>query len=639
MKFLKYIYISMSMILIGGCADHEVFNAPNDTEESDGLTIVGSLSIPDLGCALTRGNIGDHPTDANLKLTILEFEDTDDSKSSFLQNVYKAECTTTTAVANEGTVTFKVTLHGTTESRKLHLIVADDYVNPSSGSEASIFGSPTSELITNGYEAYWGMVKIEGGYVAVSTNADGTTVTTPRTDYIKQQLTNVPVIRNFASVSVTESLDNFEILGYCLVNVPTSGTMVPWDAASMQTPELLNGSTMKEYTAITYGGIIPGSSGFKNQETDKDFSNSSAINGNQVTWSRDVQYLYEHPYESTRHTYMVIYGRYNDSQGWHAGYYKIDFGHSSGFGFEYYNIIRNFNYKVTVTGVYAQGFATLNEALNGRTFNNITADTKMLSVSNGQNLLTVDATRHLFVQEGSARADNYTFTTSYIKDITGAQTQASMEIYVSGLVPGDVIASVDSVTNNQSKTYTITPKVLAETESEKTQTFKVFDGNGIGREITLVLTRPYQFSNVIVRKGTNDSNLGYTTSENIGTGAGDEFTLYFNLPAGMPEAIFPLTFQIESQNQIMENNQIGTLSVNTGPSLFDPNVVAISYLKTVTYNEYQYAYGSDGDLNIGVLNPSHTIRCRFKTITAGTGTDEIMVHNEYFKNAEITVAR
>lgn len=637
MKFLNYISLAVSALLVGGCADQEILTVPNEVEESNGLEIVGTLDIPDLGSALTRGTIGESSTDANLKLTILEFEDGADSRSSFLQNVYKAECIGTTAVGDGGKVTFRVTLNGTTESRKLHFIVADDYVNPPSGSEAAVFGSPSTDLITNGYEAYWGMKTIKGGYVTVTTNEDGTTATTPKTQFLKEQLTDVPVVRNFAKFTVTENVSGFEVLGYTLVNVPTSGTMVPWDAANLKVPDLLDGNAMKAYKDLSYSGIIPGSSGFKNQETDPEFTGSSAYGDDGLLrWKTDAQYMYEHPYESSRHTYMVIYGIYNGTNG----YYKVDFGESNGFGFEYYNILRNFNYVVNVTAVYAAGYATLSEAIGGRSFNNIVADTKMLSVSNGQNLLTVDATRHIFVQAADTTAKDYTFTVSYVEDITGSKTQASKKLYTSGLVVGDVIAKVDSVRTDAVLTYTITPKTLSD-NAEKTQTFRVFDGNGIGREITLVLTKPYTYSNVIVRTGTNDTPLGATTSESIGTSHGAEFTLYFNLPAGMPEAVFPLTFQIESKNQILENNQVGTLVVNTGPSLFNPNDVAISYLKTVSYNEYQYAYGSDGDLNIGTLNRSHTIRCRFKTITSGTAGDKdsIIIHNEYFTDETITVTR
>lgn len=636
MKCFRIIYIAMLALLSVGCAD-EIYQKPDieNNDRGDSLEIQGSVFIPGMQMASTRGQFGDYPADGSLKLTILEFTVGDDAQSSFMTHIYNAECTSTTAVGNGGIVNFKVTLNGTTEARKLHLIVADDYVLPEFGSEASVFTS-TGMTVGPNAEAYWGSVLVEDGYVSVTQNSDGSTVTTPKTDYIKGLLTTVPVVRNFAKVTVTESVDNFEVLGWVLVNVPTRGTIVPWDASTLSVPELLSGNSMMNFSDLSYGGIIPGNAGFSNQETDNNFKNSSATSGNQITWSTGSRYLYEHPYESTRHTYLVIYGRYNST----PGYYKVDFGKQTNIGFEYYNIIRNYNYQVTITSVNAIGFTTLAAAIEGRVFNNITADVKMLSVSDGENMLTVDATKHVFIQNGTTMAEPYSFTAAYIYDVTGSQTVNSTNIMSLGLVPGDVIASVDSTTTAGNKVYRITPKVLGTYENEKTQSFQVFDGNGLGRVITLILARPYQYSNVIVNQGTSNLPVS-STSQSIGQGQGDAFTLYFNLPDGMPEEIFPLTFQIESEKQILENNHIGTLTVSTGASLFNPSVPAISYLKTVTYNEYRYRINSDNEVDLSSYNTNHTIRCRFKTINAGTGTDNIMLHDVdgYFNNYTLTVNR
>lgn len=641
MKLRIISYIVLIATILAGCSDNNI--PMQEILNEDGLDIDISISIPELSSASTRGQLGDVVSDGSLKLTILEFTVGEDAQSSFMTHIYNAECTSTTAVNNNGIVKFKVTLTGTTEDRRLHLIVADDYVTPEFGSEAAVFTSAKMVVGPN-REAYWGSVLVKDGYVTVTQNSDNSTTITPRTEYLKGLLTNVPVIRNFAKVTVTESLNNFEILGWQLVNIPTRGSIVPWDASILSTPELLDGNAMKDFNDISYGGFMPGNAGFTNQETDDDFKNSSALNGNQITWSSSARYLYEHPYESTRHTYVVIYGSYTNNGTRSNGYYKVDFGKQSNTGFEYYNIIRNYNYVVTITSVSAKGYDSLAKAMDGNVFNNITADVKMLSVSDGENMLTVNATKHVFVQDGETQASPYSLEAAYIYDITGTQTVNSANLKTIGLtrndVPGDVIASVDSTTSAANKIYNITPQILKSNESEKTQRFTIFDGNGIGRVITLILIRPYKFSNLLVNKGAYNEPVS-SSSQTIGTTQGAEFTLYFNLPDGMPEEIFPLTFQIESQKQILENNQIGTLAVSTGASLFNPEVPAISYLKTVSYNEYRYKINSNNEVDLSSLNNNHTIRCRFKTITAGNGNDDIMLHNVdgYFTNSTLTVTR
>lgn len=644
MKIFKYIYSLVILLAVGACtSDNEIFLNPDNSSSDNGLEIECSVIIPGLSTASTRGVMGDYPTDGNLKLTLLEFTVGDNGYNSLRTDVYQAVCTSTTAVANGGKVTFKVTLNGTTDARKLHLIVADDYVTPPDDAvtEAAVLTS-SSLTVTNSREAYWGEVILEDGYLSITDNEDGTTSITPRTDYIKQKLTDVPVIRNFAKVTVTENVSNFDLLGFVIVNKPTRGSMVPWDASTLSTPDLLSGSDMKAFSSLSYGGILPANTGFDNQETDDTFKASTALNANgTVAWPTSYDYMYEHPYESSRHTYLVLYGNFRASStsAWVPYYYKVDFGSQVATGFDYYNIIRNYNYIVTITDVNAPGYETLSEAMSKRVYNNITADVKMQSISDGNNMLTVSSTKHVFIQNGTTAADDFTFEAIYISDVTGSKTLASDKLYISGLEVGTVIASVDSTISAVKKVFTITPQVLGTNESQREQTFTVFDGEGLGRDISLILTRPYKLTNVFVR---NDSiyTTTETVSEAISTNAGAPFTLFFNMPAGMPEEIFPLTFQVESQNQIMENLAGGGMTVTTGPSLFDPNVTAISYVKDISYSEYQYAYNSNNDgINISVTDTSHLIRCRLSTITSGTANDSIIVHNEYFDDAKIEITR
>ncbi len=108
--------------------------------------------------------------------------------------------------------------------------------------------------------------------------------------------------------------------------------------------------------------------------------------------------------------------------------------------------------------------------------------------------------------------------------------------------------------------------------------------------------------------------------------------------------MFPLEFQLESKHQGIENNKMGTLLVSTGASLFDPDRIAISYIKTLSYAEYCYNYvatDTSNDVDINSPNTKHTVRCRFLTITAADDNDaEIMIYNPYFSpNATVQFTR
>ncbi len=465
---------------------------------------------------------------------------------------------------------------------------------------------------------------------------------------------NVPLIRNFAKITVTTTASGFELLGFELVNVPTSGTIAPWNQKTLSIPELLNGSTMKDYSTITddlkYPGIIPGATQFRNTEVEA----KAWVDGvNSPLRSSLARYVYEHPYESTRRTYLIINGIYNGAQG----FYKVDIGNIGADGtFDYYNIIRNIQYNVVIQSVNAVGEKTVEEAIARAPFNNLMAATEtssMLNVSDGNNMLIVNDTNHIIVDESETIDILY----RYITDVTGSKTESNdfEGLKAVGLEAGPVIKSVSGPQTYTDPSgakwvkYTITPNTP--TVDVKKKDFSIIDGQGLGRIIHLILRTPWQYAPIVangheylatIATGHNDSYQG--APQVISAQAGQELTVYFNLPDGLPESMFPLEFQLESKHQGIENNKMGTLLVSTGASLFDPDRIAISYIKTLSYAEYCYNYvatDTSNDVDINSPNTKHTVRCRFLTITAADDNDaEIMIYNPYFSpNATVQFTR
>lgn len=626
-----FVMICMTM---SGCTNDYIESPREDSLIEDQMELTGSLTLPEMPEFSTRGDFGDTPG-SDLKLTIFEFDLGSDAAHSFLSHIYNAEITSaTTAVGNNGTVNFKFTINKTDAPKVLHLMLADKPLTSSFGSVASIF---LDLSVSDNKEAYWGAVEFADGYNEKDESGKET---------LSSKLTGVPMIRNFAKISVSENLDNFELLGFEVINVPLAGTVAPLDLTTLQTPSLLDGNKMKKYSEINYSGVIPGNATFGNTEAEARKWNDSKA------WTSASRYVYEHPYESTRRSYLIIYGTYTAPNNTSTtGYYKIDIGNPTGDHgmFEYYDIIRNIAYNVTITKVEAPGMATVSEAIDRAPFNNISASTEtssMLNISDNHNMLVVNDTNHIIIEDNQKVEVLY----RYVTNITGNRKEENLKPYSVNLVPGPVIKEVaDSVAWKDNYGVNWMKIIITCNKPDdrvKTQSFSIVDGNGLGRTINLVLRNPWKYSRLKNPNGSESdyyatiapvtANL-YTTPipQNISNKPGEPLTVFFDLPDGLPETMFPLEFQLEPEYQGIENDKIGNLVVHTGPSLVNPEAVAISYIKTLSYKEYLYQYTEDdsNDVDINKPNKNHTVRCRFLTInTVDSGSPgEITIHCEYFK--------
>ncbi len=634
--------MALAALLPAGCSQEEI--APlsgRDDGSGDSFTVTVGIAVPQMEAA-SRGIPGDRPGNG-LKLTLLEFSKGGDAASSFLTHVYEAETLTPTNVDNGGIVKFKVTLMKTQEPRVLHLMVSDNFVSPGYGSEASLLPAIAVGRSNNvAQEAYWGRVVFDNGY-ATAPDADGKQNLLPE---VVTKLTDVPVIRNFAKISVTNTASNFELYGFELVNVPTSGTIAPFNTETSQIPQLLAaGGTMLSYDEAHagYKGVLPPGITFANT-ADVAKKWDTAEDTDRPLDRNLPRYIYEHPFESTRRTYMIVKGLYNSGS---PTYYKVDLGNiGEDSSFKFYDLLRNYNYNVIINKVTAEGAATVADAINGHVSNNLSASVEtsaMPQVSDGDNMLMVNTTSHIITYVGQQVEIRY----QYIKNINNASAKVvdNNAVTVTGKnTSNDVISSFTETDEGDWHVIRITPN--APDITDKRHTIRITDGKGLERVITLLLRMPYEFaSEADVYAGANnnrptDSTQGVVPND----AAGKELTVYFDLPDGIPESVFPLQFRLEADNQNVENNPTGTLVVWTGPSLFDTSKPSISYIKTVSYQEYLHKYkaanpDTSTELDVNTTNTNHTIRCRLRTINkysgSATETTRIRVHNPSFKDDAI----
>lgn len=650
-RLTTYIAVAASLVL-GACSEETLRPDVPDAGGEEGVRV--SIAIPDMPRLATRA-FGDTPA-ADLKLTVFEFEKGSDPTNTFLTKIYQAETLTQTNVANGATVDFRINDLLMTESpRVLHFVVAPQHLDAKYASEAVVFSNLS---VRDNSQAYWGRVEFPNGYGTVDKN-----MKPQLTDEAKQKLTGVNVLRNFAKVSVevaATATANFQLTGFELVNVPTSGTVAPYNSGRQEFPQMFDDAgKMLGYLAVAgngsgqqgYGGIMPANCGFRNLE--ENFS--PVADGGRPAWSTSPAYLYEHPFESTRRTYVILQGNYRPTttDAWQTCYYKIDLvrlNEESGMT-EYYDILRNYDFHINVTGVSAPGASTASEAISGVSYNNISADVDardMLQISDGANIVEVSKTNIIFTNTTPVE---FLYRYSPVGGFSSETTNA--KLHTNGLNAGDVIASVtdpEVYTDADGVVWVkrvITPKPIPEAGTRE-QSFYVVDADGLGREIRLVAHVPYDYSDIEVYPGSENGRP--TSAAGQGTVSplsGQPFTVYFNLPAGMPEAMFPLTFILESNRQNMENNPIGTLVVTSGQTGFPTTEVyevpRIKYRKTVSYAEYLYKTDANNNLITDgagnyVENTDHTVRCRFRTINSlaelpGAPTQTVtylLISNDYF---------
>jgi len=655
-------------MLFGACSENAIIHPPDIDNNGDYIIVHGSVCIPPPTTALTRG-MSHTPDYGALKLYVFEFDYTNRSS---LENMVTAVCPVSDESVQEGYVSFKLTLQKTDAPKVLHL-VAVNRNNPLDLSNVhGSAGNFMPSLVTTGdNEAYWAQVIFETGYDS-------------ETDVISK-LTRISMVRNFAQISVNNNaLDQFKFEGLAIVNVPNSGTVAPWNTKEMKFPKY---TVTETYHNLDYGGITP--KGMELNDT-----TASALKFDPYITSR---FMYERPFNSIRHTYAIVKGTYltPPATSRKSTYYKVDLGWKDANNiFHYYDIIRNFNYIININGVAANGYDSAEEAMRGIVYNNFSFDVhtqKMLNISDAKDMIWVsDVT--LIVTRSDDRElsfkycykenimDNGGVVNNTIKDGETGDNNALLT-FIKGenwdnIVTGYKIADTD---DDGWRTITFTT-TEPDVELKGTDFTIINPASGLGRKVDIVVRKPWKItftrvfggnynspsqfpygaSNGDVMNGEPDRpgwNLRWIVSEH----AQSPLTIFFRIPDDVPEALFPLTFELEANRQNIENNKIGTLLQTSGPSFFD-NVQGyrIKYQKTISWEDYNMELDESKANYRGTIVPEypnsdkkvHRIRCRFLTITslealgvAQYTTTIVKIRNPYFTDengkadAEVTFIR
>jgi hypothetical protein len=296
-------------------------------------------------------------------------------------------------------------------------------------------------------------------------------------------------------------------------------------------------------------------------------------------------YTYESRLRAEDNTALIVYGTYNGT----AGYYKVDFvSPSNTYNNGNYEILRNIHYVVTISSVLGAGYPTAAAAAAAAAGNNISAstDTKnLLNISDGTSRLFVDEiAKHIVTSQA------FTIKFRYEPTIGGTPSNGSAVVTRSKTSAAEdaVISSYEVAAADGSdgwRTITITPKNLPAAGSVYVEELTIKAGH-LSRTVTLYLHQSYDMSVACTLASQNTVKAAVTVNTTI--------------PAGLPEEIFPLVFDIEDTQLCLspdasKTNVQGAVPVTTEPSIINPSNETFHYKRTLTWEQYSaLTAGTDG---------------------------------------------
>ena len=607
-KITLYLHILM-LLLISSCSNEDILPTPQEGVDGKICEVSFWASIPETTGA-SRGVLGEATATSVESLSLLVF----DAESGLY--LYKSDATLTDQTLENGIHKGKYTaeLQLTDKPRIIHFVANVGDV-PFQANELAVLSQLKKD---NNQDAYW--------QKAVATSITGTFDSTTQ-KYIDGTApgitgtgTTIKLVRNFARVTLNAATNSdFNLAGFVLVNTATKGTVAPYLNQANENGSYFpnydtdneNGSAMSKYAAL----IEAGYSGVQPSDATIDKTVPAATTS---LYTTSAKYLYERTQEKDP-VYIIAKRQIGSGSNISYRYYKIDIMKKGGTGEvdDYYKILRNFSYDITINSVEGNGYETPEDAAKGTAANNLTASLELKDLTNiayGNERLFVNKTEIVWTSE-----DPITF--KYLYQLNGNGSNSTVNSLIIGEANSSgAVCSTYSINSSQTdaegySTISITHTGLP-ASGYKQQEVTIKAGT-LMRSINLILRRPYE-SNL----GCDDqSGLNSVPTENpeIPETVGSSVYVYFSMPAGVPESIFPLSFILAPEAHSITPNGVNMPVVSL---LNHANTtmkgLKYGFEKVVTWDEYK-DYASTGMI----------VQCPFKTSLVESATN-IYLYNEYF---------
>lgn len=487
---------------------------------------------------------------------------------------------------------FGVKLTKTDGKRRLHIIANYPGLTMGFGEEGQLVG----RLLADGanHDVYWNFYELD----KIDEETQGT-------------LRNVPLLRNYAKIQLNDtrtSKDNFLLTGYALYNVPTKGTVAPYNPTS--TTKFANfiyktketGTGTETLTCQSYNYLLNTEKYEGNEPYDDGTLLSTELPETDEDWKSisEPSYIYERSNRTaTNPTCIIIKGKFKNggvTDDTPYTYYKLDFVYDDATTNSkvYYNLLRNFIFTMNIASVSGPGYDSPEEAIKNPASNNIGGDAiaeSYTNISDGTGRLFVSSTYVLFTNNQERE-----LYFKYIPDLTNGNTDnGSVKINA----PEGTVLKEDATiaTSNESsgthagwRKVTLKPNdVTTVSRSQKL----IFSAGNLQREVELVLRQPY--------------TLTVDVPAEVARAAKTSLDVKITLPTGLPESIFPLRLFISSQKNTIYPQYGTNLPAEAQNGKY-------GFIKEVSLNEYK---------------ESREVNCEFLTNCANSATT-VYVDNEYF---------
>lgn len=499
------------------------------------MTLTFGVQIPEAGVA-TRSMADPAITSLNL----LVFD-----QNGYLVETAQAYVGGSTSWTDKTTPTdatkkqaFTVTLTKTSAYRAIHFVANADVSGLANfGHEDALIPSLVS---TDTDDAYWQRMEFANGIASDSgTKLDNNTV--------------VPLVRNFAKVTVTESLSNFVLEGFVVMNTRSEGTVAAYNAREREFAEFVNGTTARAYSAMIaeYNGFEAGV-----QQNTKPAD---------AAFTTGAKYVRETAAGATDGTnpYIIVKGKWvasgTPTDQTESKYYRLDFVNASGTS-GLAAILRNFSYNFNITSVEKAGMS-LDEVMNATEGeNNLSfqeATQSLLNISDGHGQLFVSATNVTLVSN-----EPYILMYKYVPNIStgttanGSASYARKDAYnadrsafestyydsaKSGTVASLIAATTDPALKAYYQEFSDYNYITLQPRSPQANTLDdviVITGGELAREVRFTLQQKINM--------TVEAYDGVGKDNEVARATGEKVWVDITIPANLSQYIFPLEFEIEA---------------------------------------------------------------------------------------------
>ena len=556
-----------------------------------------------------------------------------------------------TGETHKGDRHYTVTLTLTDEPRIIHYVANCPVEQVVYGHETSIIGNMyvdrnNTQGATTTYEtSYW--ARIEVPHILVTEKEEGDKVVVSLVDDIKDKFMHVPLLRNYAEITVTQDeTKKFEVLGFTVYNLLNRGTVAPYNSntqefqsffytnsegkiANYLYPTMYNDFNYEGH-ALTSAALITDLVTIKENgvEKVKEFKLGEPF----YVYERKVSVMTDEE-EKWRESppHIIIKARYNGGEDVTDQspiyYYKMDLVYTDKDADEikYYNILRNFQYDFNITEIHDKGYSSWEQAVAGAAGNNISGSSstsKLTNISDNEGRLWVSYTDITLVTNDAVvfrykYIPNYYGTegNEYTKDAVHNELVRFENVYDTlGKPVGDVIKGIKVADNDASDGWRdVTIYVNEPTDIIRQQILSLRTNNAnLNRQIRHTLRKKLKMQVECTPKVLGNIK--------------EEVEVKIKLPEGMTEDMFPLALNMETFDRTLSPDATkNTIPVTTGTSIIDRDERRgqLSYYYTVTIPTFD-AYKDMGNNKVVT-----TYWLTNKAANAST----FYVDNKYFNQA------